>query len=176
MNDEIKVSELNSTNLVNDEDILMIIQNGANKKTSIEALFRNTLEKIYHVGKIVMETENIKPSTYLGFGEWILWGAGRVPVGIDPVDEDFNEAEKIGGEKEHILTIEETPNHRHEKLYSSGGKERKAGYGSTGTHTGTLNENTSTDFESLNTGYTGGDQPHNNIQPYIVCYMWKRIA
>lgn len=23
---------------------------------------------------------------------------------------------------------------------------------------------------------TGGDKPHNNLQPYITCYMWKRTA
>ncbi len=26
------------------------------------------------------------------------------------------------------------------------------------------------------TGSTGGNQPHNNIQPYITVYMWRRIG
>ena len=145
-------------------------------QSSVENLLLERDKQKYHIGKLVLETSNINPATYLGFGTWTLWGSGRVPVGVDLNDEDFNEVEKIGGEKEHILTIDETPNHRHEKLYSSNGKERKAGYGSTGTHTGTLNENTATDFESLNTGYAGGDQAHNNLQPYITCYIWKRVS
>lgn len=144
--------------------------------SAVENLLLEKDKQKYHVGKLVLETSNTNPATYLGFGTWVLWGSGRVPVGVDITDEDFNEVEKIGGEKEHILTIDETPNHRHEKLYSSNGKERKAGYGSTGTHTGTLNENTATDFESLNTGYTGGDQAHNNLPPFITCYIWKRIT
>jgi len=144
--------------------------------SAVENLLLEKDKQKYHVGKLVLETSNTNPATYLGFGTWVLWGSGRVPVGVDLEDIDFNEVEKIGGEKEHILTIDETPNHRHEKLYSSNGKERKAGYGSTGTHTGTLNENTATDFESLNTGYTGGDQAHNNLPPFITCYIWKRIA
>lgn len=32
------------------------------------------------VGHIRMETANTNPATYLGFGTWVLWGAGRVPV------------------------------------------------------------------------------------------------
>ena len=32
------------------------------------------------VGHIRMETANTNPVTYLGFGTWVLWGAGRVPV------------------------------------------------------------------------------------------------
>lgn len=27
----------------------------------------------------------------------------------------------------------------------------------------------------LTTGWAGGNGDHNNIQPYIVTYMWKRI-
>lgn len=133
------------------------------------------LLEFYKIGDIFLSTNPENPGTRFK-GTWEQIAKGRTLVGVDPEDEDFNEVEKTGGEKMHILTIDETPKHRHEKLYSSNGKERKAGYGSTGTHTGTLNENTATDFESLNTGYTGGDQAHNNLPPYITCYIWERIA
>ena len=26
----------------------------------------------------------------------------------------------------------------------------------------------------LRSNYLGGNEPHNNLQPYITCYMWKR--
>ena len=81
------------------------------------------------IGHIRMETTNTNPSTYLGFGTWVLWGAGRVPVGVDTTDTKFNTVEKMGGSnsasiaahthkvsgnvKSHTLTTEEIPAHKH---------------------------------------------------------------
>ena len=58
-------------------------------------------KKKYYVGKIIMDTANVNPVTYLGFGTWQYWGQGRVPVGVDANDSDFNAVEKTGGEKKH---------------------------------------------------------------------------
>lgn len=46
-----------------------------------------------------MQTTNTNPSTYLGFGTWVLWGSGRVPVGVNTSDDDFKTVEKTGGSK-----------------------------------------------------------------------------
>lgn len=70
--------------------------------------------KKYPVGKIVMSTENINPSEYLGFGTWKAWGSGRVPVGVNTENSDFNTVEKEGGEQSHSLTINEIPKHSHD--------------------------------------------------------------
>ena len=51
------------------------------------------------VGHIRFETTNTNPSTYLGFGTWVLWGSGRVPVGVNTSDDDFKTVEKTGGSK-----------------------------------------------------------------------------
>ena len=51
------------------------------------------------VGHIRMDTTNTNPATYLGFGTWVLWGAGRVPVGVKTSDSSFNTVEKTGGSK-----------------------------------------------------------------------------
>ena len=38
-------------------------------------------------------------------------------------------------------------------------------------------QDTSTSANNLqNTGNTGGNHPHNNLQPYITCYMYKRVS
>ena len=127
------------------------------------------LDTFYPIGKLYISTDPTDPSTFLG-GYWermkdrFLLAAGDTYV-----------AGSTGGEATHKLTVNEMPSHRHEKLYSPNGTERKAGYGTGTTHTGTLNQMTNTTFESLNTGYTGGGQAHNNMPPYIAVYVWKRI-
>ena len=83
----------------------------------VDTLIQNKIDennkKKYYVGCLIMDTKNINPSTYLGFGTWELWGNGKVPVGVDPNDTDFNTVEKIGGEKKHTLTTAEMPSHTH---------------------------------------------------------------
>lgn len=123
-------------------------------------------KKKYYVGKLIFDTKNVNPVTYLGFGVWELWGSGRVPVGVNPNDTDFNEVEKMGGEKEHTLTIDEMPSHSHPITYWTG---ESGGY---------VNATTTAPDNSVNrnSGDTGGGKAHNNLQPYITCYIWKRVS
>ena len=51
---------------------------------------------MYPVGSIYMSTSSTNPSTYFG-GTWVAWGSGRVPVGINTSDSNFNTVEKTGG-------------------------------------------------------------------------------
>ena len=126
-------------------------------------------KKKYYIGKIIMDTENINPSTYLGFGTWQYWGQGKVPVGVDPNQVEFNTVEKTGGEKTHTLTINELPSHNHSDFVANGQGSGEWGYNFT-------YDNNTAGQNSGASGYTGGSQPHNNLQPYITCYMWKRIS
>lgn len=126
-------------------------------------------KKKYYIGKIIMDTANVNPATYLGFGTWTLWGSGRVPVGVDLDDTDFNEVEKTGGEKTHTLTVDEMPSHNH-PFPISGGTE-------TGSYIDyQYGEGKRTYSGTDIVGAYGGNMPHNNMQPYITCYMWKRTA
>lgn len=121
---------------------------------------------MFPVNSILCNTSGTNPGTYIG-GTWAAWGAGRVPVGVNTSDSDFNAAEKTGGEKTHKLTVAEMPSHTHTYNY-----------------VGTYADAASGDPSNLritavaggNTGSTGGDGYHNNLQPYITCYMWKRTA
>ena len=126
----------------------------------------NVLEKVYPVGSVYINASvSTNPATLLGFGTWAAFGAGRVMVGLDSSDTDFDSAEETGGAKTHTLTVNQIPAHAHTIDTS----DQPAGSGSVeiagGSPVGTKL-----------TQSTGGGQAHNNLQPYIVVYMWKRTA
>lgn len=204
------------------------------------------LDFMYPVGHILMSANSSNPSTYMG-GTWEAWGSGRVPVGVDSNDTTFNTVEKTGGEKNHVLTIDELAAHEHSVpahahglnnhthsipklsgtaasktltgkfgnfvVQSSTGKFTASGICSVATlssgsdvacynensvlgdvsdtcqidatHSHTVTTTASTtgaasgntaDSSELVTGDVGLDNAHNNLQPYITCYMWKRTA
>lgn len=56
---------------------------------------------IYPVGSIYMSVNSANPSTLFG-GTWVSWGSGRVPVGVDATQTEFDVVEETGGEK-HML-------------------------------------------------------------------------
>ena len=121
-----------------------------------------------------MSVNNTNPSTFFG-GTWEAWGAGKVPVGVDTADTDFNAVEKTGGEKTHTLTESEMPKHSHSlpTFYSNPEKENITFADSA------FNADKASDGNVSNGGQVisaGGGQAHNNLQPYITCYMWKRTA
>lgn len=133
-----------------------------------DIVWSELIDKIYPVGSIYMSATLSTPAaveTALG-GTWEAWGAGRVPVGVDTTQTEFNTVGKTGGEKTHTLTIDEMPRHQHQAGYTGSGTAQKI-YGWYGTSGSAMA------YESL---ATGGSQAHNNLQPYITCYMYKRTA
>lgn len=90
------------------------------------------------------------------------------PVQAFPTNENVsNGAYKLGltgGEKDHILTSSEMPNHSHNlsiPLYSEGGATNRIA------NAGTTAEGTT--FTGV-TGSTGGGSSHNNMQPFVAMY------
>lgn len=125
----------------------------------------------FPVGYIIMTISGANPGTYLG-GTWERWGAGRAIVGVDTSDTDFSTAEKTGGEKTHKLTKDEMPSHQHTLTgapYNSAGPASVNNGGS-----GYASGVGKLDYGGAETA--GGDKPHNNLQPYITCFIWKRTA
>lgn len=193
----------------------------------------------YPVGTIYESVNDVNPSEFIG-GTWESWGAGKVSVGVDESDENFNTSEMVGGEKEHALTVDEMPSHTHKftgsatshthtipalsgtaanvsligKVYNYAIQDHvtsvgaygdivsvvngsmKVGYGSTTTESQTTLSDTvqidashshtvtttasKTESASVTTtgsnSNTGSGQAHNNLQPYITSYKWKRTA
>ena len=134
----------------------------------------NIFDKIYPVGSIYINaTNSTNPGTLLGFGTWTAFGAGRVPVGIDSSDTDFDTAEETGGSKTHTLTTNELPSHTHTHTVQTG-RSFSSSIGNAPVVQGS--DNTVLSSSAVTTSSTGGGAAHNNLQPYIVVYMWKRTA
>lgn len=123
----------------------------------------------YPIGALFWTTVSTNPGTLYG-GTWAAWGGGRTPVGVNTADGDFNTVEKTGGEKTHTLTVAEIPSHSHVVYDIAIFGQGVTGFNFTSTSDG--------DWKGFykNTEPTGGGQAHNNLQPYITCYIWKRTA
>lgn len=155
----------------------------------------DTMKKIYPVGSIYMSTVSTNPATLFGFGTWEAMPAGHVLLaqGKSSWGTTYN-AGSTGGEATHQLTVGEIPNHNHtgsintagehthsltlKALWGDGngsgngwagdtrdGGSRTNTFSTVGNHTHTVTINS-----------TGSGQPHNNLQPYISVYMWKRTV
>lgn len=94
---------------------------------------------------------------------------GRTLVCINTSDGDFNTVKKIGGEKTHTLTVAEMPSHKHTAWTAQGGSWARETV-----CCGNTTTRNAADYDSIS--YTGGSQAHNNLQPYMVVYMWVRTA
>ena len=120
------------------------------------------------VGSIYINATNAtNPATLLGFGTWVAFGAGRVMVGLNSGDTDFDTAEETGGSKTHTLTVDEMPAHTHDyEQFENGGPDTVL----------SSNVDISGNYRTQTTTSTGGGSAHNNVQPYVVVHMWKRTA
>ena len=130
------------------------------------------LKKAYPIGSVYINASNsTNPASLLGFGTWVAFGAGKVMVGLDAGDTSFDTVGETGGEKTHKLTIAEMPAHKHKFGYTGGNTDATGSPYSVGKAIGHDPSNVYSETTS-----TGGDGSHNNLQPYIVVYFWKRTA
>ena len=130
------------------------------------------LKKAYPIGSVYINASNsTNPASLLGFGTWVAFGAGKVMVGLDAGDTSFDTVGETGGEKTHILTVAEMPAHKHKFGYTGGNTDATGSPYSVGKAIGHDPSNVYSETTS-----TGGDGSHNNLQPYIVVYFWKRTA
>ena len=115
-------------------------------------------ESIFPIGSIYMSVTNTNPSNSFG-GTWVLWGQGRVPIGVDTSQSEFNSVEKTGGAK--ISTQINTGSSSYGYTTSS-----QAGY----------NDRTLVGSSSYGSTHDEKSADISLLQPYITCYMWKRVS
>ena len=136
------------------------------------------LKKAYPVGSIYINASvSTNPATLLGFGTWSAFGAGRTLVGIDSGDTEFNTLGKTGGAKTHTLTTAELATHAHKVSRGNNITGFATPYGAPISGWGLQPENeASSGAYYRDTDAAGSGNAHNNLQPYIVVYFWKRTA
>ena len=128
---------------------------------------------VYPVGSVYVNAEvATNPATLLGVGTWEAYGEGRVPVG-KASSGTFDTLNATGGSETQALTEANLPAHSHsmgtQNQTNISIHDRQitfldpfwSGFGS---------------GSARSTGNTGSGTAHNNLQPYIVVYMWKRTA
>ena len=113
------------------------------------AFVQTALQAIYPVGSIYINaTSNSNPSTLIGFGTWVAFGSGRVLVGQDTADTDFDVLEETGGSKSSVAS--------HTHTFTSG--TESVGHTHSGTTSAVSNDHTHS--FSGNTGGHSNDHAH----------------
>lgn len=129
------------------------------------------LSRPVRVGEIFITTQEYATATQVaarhGYGTWVRFAEGRTLVGYSSTadnGEQYRIMKNTFGENTHKLTVAEMPNHNH-TLPGENTSAMTGGGAAGGTVT-----------TQKPTSYSGGDQPHNNIQPSIVVAYWLRTA
>jgi hypothetical protein len=153
------------------------------------AFVQAALQALHPVGSIYINATNAtNPGTLLGFGTWVAFGAGRVPVGFNASNPLFDTAEETGGSADAITvshthtfsaTTSTAGSHTHSmNFYANSGANTGAG-GFTGAFANYTNMDAAGNHDhsvSGTTASTGSSGTNANYQPYITVYMWKRTA
>lgn len=170
-----KITALNELPTPEAADKLAIVDDSA--ITTKYLTLTNLLKLIYPVGSIYTNASNdTSPATLFGFGTWVAFGAGRVPVGQDTSDADFDTLQETGGSKNvqsHIHTLGNLfmPANQNTGVLTLNDRNAdaimvtdNAIHGGNGEYWNGVK----------NTNATGSGA--NNMNPYIVVHMWKRTA
>ena len=121
------------------------------------------------INSVYQSFDPTDPSILFG-GTWNRIAKGQTLIGVNESDTDFATAGKTGGEKTHALVIG-SPGSSEIGGYMSG--REATGWGLTSSSPGFGNR-----ALIVNGDYTNNvtSAPHNNLQPYITLYIWRRIA
>lgn len=136
---------------------------------------------MYPVGSVYITYNNVNPGTFLG-GTWERFGQGRTLVGEGTGNDGSTSmsftANSTDGEYKHKLTVDEMPNHKHAVYIqnTTSNPQVNAPKWTVALPNSWKQYASDTKLFGPSTGNVGGDASHNNIQPYITVYFWRRTA
>lgn len=177
-------------NTINGEIDSANIKDGA---ITLAKISSEIYQKMYPIGSVYINaSDNTSPSTLLGFGTWEAFGQGRVPVGKADTGTFASAGATMGTESE-TLTLAQVPSHSHSGTTNNAGNHSHSTTAQVAIKTsstvglrtqyndafswGAVGTTTNGDHNhTFGTNAQGGDGSHNNIQPSVVVYMWKRVG
>lgn len=155
---------------------------------TVEDIGTNAIFLASHpIGSLFETTISTNPGTLYG-GTWAAWGGGRVPVGVNTADSDFNTVEKTGGKKteRHEFkvgykgyfgsTVGSDDNMIQAYKYSTSSYGTYAYEGSTQASVNAGIQASTNTRDVAQASSTGDTSETSIVQPYITCYIWKRTT
>ena len=139
------------------------------------------------VGSLFETTVSTNPGALYG-GTWAAWGGGRVPVGVNTADNDFNTVEKTGGKKTerhefkigykgyYGTAVGSDDNMIQAYKYSTSSYGTYAYEGSTQASVNAGIQASTNTRDVAQASSTGDTSETSIVQPYITCYIWKRTT
>ena len=137
------------------------------------------LNKIFPVGAVYITYDKKNPGTFLG-GTWEQFGQGRTLVGEGTgndgsISMSFT-TNSEGGEYYHTLSYSEMPAHAHEVgIWGTSGVLTTTPWEFMTINGSHHSDGQSHNVNSIHTNGSGNNIPHNNVQPYLVVFFWRRV-
>ena len=123
----------------------------------------------YPIGSICMFKADINPNELYG-GTWVRI-KGKFILGAD---DSIYPLGSEGGEAAHTLTVDEMPSHTHIISHTSDNEGLGVAWGAT--KSGSDGYTVTLGGSPIYARTRGGDQPHNNMPPYVALYIWTKVA
>ena len=142
----------------------------------------------FPVGAVFMAVVSTNPGTLLGYGTWSQIAAGRVLVGQDSGDTDFDTPEETGGAKTVASSGTNAAEAAHTHSVTSNvavGDHATVNPGAGGAPVPSLDAASAAHSVTNNAVTSGAGSSHTHaftgdatsvVQPYFVVYIWKRTA
>ena len=131
--------------------------------SNLTAISEGNATIAWPVGSVYTSIVSTNPATLLGGGTWVSFGAGRVLVGLDATQTEFDTVEETGGAKTHTLTTAEMPAHLHAMNADGRLVPKRAGYDANIDYASSTGSAEDADYTgSQDTGLTGGGGAHTS--------------
>ena len=166
------------------DGVLQINHEGGVTLNGVKIIGENNTLETWPIDSVYISMDEVSPASKFG-GTWEQI-KGKFLVGLDETNENLNWIRKTvddkevfneGGEEYHTLTIDEMPSHTHDiTSRPNPGYHGVTNYNGTSDWGGIAAAGNASPNALFYLTNTGGSQPHNNMPPYLVVSIWKRVA